>query len=82
MLPSVHYLVSLAPFFSITPASLLTFLTDRFSMCSCTVPVDKGCLVLSSSTGAHEKAAHRISTAAAAPEGLSAREKPHRIALL
>lgn len=51
--------------------SLLTFLTDRFSMCSCRVPVDEGCPVLSSSTGTHEKAAHRISMAVAVSEGLS-----------
>lgn len=62
--------------------SLLTFLTDRFSMCSCRVPVDEGCLVLSSSTGTHEKAAHRISMAVAVSEGLSTSEKQNNKALL
>lgn len=44
--------------------------------------MDTDCLVPSSSTGAHEKAAHRISMAVAVPEGLSVREKQHSIALL
>lgn len=34
--------------------------------------MEEGCLVLSSSAGVHEKAAHRISMAVAVPEGLSA----------
>lgn len=51
-------------------------------MCSCRVPVDEGCLVLSSSTGIHEKAAHRISTAVAVSEGLSTSEKQNNKALL
>lgn len=62
--------------------SLLTFLTARFSMCSCRVPVDEGSLLLSSSTGTHEKAAHFISTAVAGYEGLSTGEKQNSKALL
>lgn len=67
----------LVPFPLFPPAFLLTFLTERFSMCSCRVPVGKGWLLLSSLTGAHEKSAPRISMAEAIPEGLPAREKQH-----
>lgn len=68
-----HFSVS----FLFPPGFLLTFLTERFSMCSCRLPVDKGWLVLSSLTGTHEKSAPLISMAVAVPEGLPARKKQH-----
>lgn len=85
-MPSLLYISISSIFFSsaifLYYVSLLTFLTDRFSMCSCRVPVDEGCPVLSFSAGTQEKAAHRISMAVAVSEGLSASEKQNSKALL